>query len=75
MLIDSFAGNSSLGFHLFPCILVFVAYGLVVVSCWLSLMFACLGGSFWGLPLLSLACFRSPGRPVALARADPLLDL
>ena len=31
--------------------------------------------SVWSLPLLSLGCFRSPGRPAALAVADPLWGL
>ena len=53
---------------------------LVMVLClplaiWLSLVFAGLGVSVWSLPLLSLGCFRSPGRPVALSVADLLWDL
>ena len=50
---------------------------LLMVLClsldlWLFLVFAGLGDSVWSLPLLSLGCFRSPGRPVALAVADHL---
>ena len=42
---------------------------------WLSLVFAGLGDSVWSLPLLSLGCFRSPGRPASLAVADLLWSL
>ena len=53
---------------------------VVIVLCltlaiWLSLVFVGLGVSVWSLPLLSLGCFRSPGRPVALSVADLLWDL
>ena len=48
---------------------------VVIVLCltlaiWLSLVFVGLGVSVWSLPLLSLGCFRSPGRPVALSVAE-----
>ena len=45
------------------------------LTIWLSLVFAGLGDSVWSLPLLSLGCFRSPGRPVALALVDHLWGL
>lgn len=45
------------------------------LAIWLSLVFAGLGVSVWTLPLLSLGCFRSSGRPVTLAVADLLWDL
>jgi hypothetical protein len=53
---------------------------LLMVLClplaiWLSLVFAGFGESVWSLPLLSLGCFRSPGRPVTLAVADYLWGL
>ena len=42
------------------------------LTIWLSLVFAGPGISIWSLLLLSLDCFRSPGRPVALTVADLL---
>ena len=42
---------------------------------WSSLVFAGLNDSVWSLPLLSLGCFRSPGRPKTLAVADFLWGL
>jgi hypothetical protein len=45
------------------------------LAIWLSLVFAGLGDSVWSLPLLSLGCFRSPGRPVALAVTDLMWSL
>jgi hypothetical protein len=45
------------------------------LTIWSSLVFAGLGVSVWSLLLLSLSCFRSPGRPVALAIADLLFRL
>lgn len=41
----------------------------------LSLVFAGLGVSVWSLPLLSLGCCQSPGRPVALTVVDLLRGL
>ena len=41
-----------------------------LLTIWSSLVFAGLGVSVWRLPLLSLGCFRSPGRPVALSVAE-----
>ena len=35
------------------------------LAIWLSLVFAGLGDSVWSLSLLSLGCFRSPGKPAA----------
>ena len=46
-----------------------------LLTIWSSLVFAGLGVSVWSLLLLSLSCFRSPGRPVALAIADLLWRL
>jgi hypothetical protein len=52
-------------------ILAYFAYDLLLdLTILLSLVFVGLGDSVWNLPLLSLGCFRSPGRPVALALAD-----
>jgi hypothetical protein len=42
------------------------------LTIWLSLVFAGPGISIWSLLLLSLDCFRSSGRPVALTVADLL---
>jgi hypothetical protein len=42
---------------------------------WLSLVFAGLGDSVWSLLLLSLGCFRSPGRLETLTIADHLWGL
>jgi hypothetical protein len=41
----------------------------------ISLVFVGLGDSVWSLPLLYLGCFRSPGRPEALAVSDFLRGL
>jgi hypothetical protein len=44
----------------------------LTLAIWLFLVLAGLGDSVWSLCLLFLGCFRSPGRPVALAVADHL---
>ena len=48
---------------------------LLIVLClpltiWFSLVFCYSGDSVWILPLLSLGCFGSPYRPVALSVTD-----
>ena len=45
------------------------------LTIWLSLLFAGLGDYSWCLIPSSLGCFRSPGRPAALAVADNLWGL
>ena len=47
----------------------------LLLTIWLYLVFAGQGDSSYSLSLLSLGCFRSPGRPEALAVADFLWDL
>jgi hypothetical protein len=51
-------------------VLLMVLY--LPLTIWLSLVLAGLGVSVWCLPLVSLDCCQSPGRPVALAPADLL---
>ena len=54
--------------HVYSGLLLMVLH--VPLDICLSLMFAGLGDSDWTLPLFSLGCFKTPGRPVALAVAD-----
>jgi hypothetical protein len=56
------------------CFLLLMVICLPLVI-WLSLVFAGLGDSVSCLPLLSLSCFRSPGKPMAMAVADLLWSL
>jgi hypothetical protein len=53
---------------------------LLMVLClplviWISLVFVGLGDSVCSLSILSLGCFRSPGKPVTLTVADQLWNL
>ena len=52
-------------------LLLFMAV-LLPLDVRLSLVLTGLGVSVWSLPPVSLGCFRSPGRPVALAVSDLL---
>jgi hypothetical protein len=52
-------------------LLLFMAV-LLPLDVRLSLVLTGLGVSVWNLPPVSLGCFRSPGRPVALAVSDLL---
>lgn len=58
--------------HIYWLLLLMVL--ILPLTIWLSLVFALLN-FVWSLPLLSLYCFRSPGRPAALAIADYLWGL
>ena len=59
--------------HIYWLLMLMVLH--LPLTIWLFLAFAVLGDSAWSLPLLSLGCFRSSGRPVTLAVADLLWDL
>ena len=58
--------------HIYWLLMLMVLH--LPLTIWLSLVFALLN-FVWSLPLLSLCCFRSPGRPEALAIVDLLWGL
>jgi hypothetical protein len=60
-------------FHIYWLLLLMIL--CLPLTIWISLVFVGLGDSVWNLPLLSMGCFRSPGRPLALAVADHLWSL
>jgi hypothetical protein len=59
--------------HVYWLLLLMILH--LTLTIWIPLMFVSLYDSVWSLYLLYLGCFRSPGRPVALAVADHLWGL